>query len=316
MDDSRIADVVVATDGSDPAAAAVGTAFSLASALDAGVHPCTVVNPFVIGRTVADLSDAREEAERRVEDLAERAREAGLDAAPAVREGRVVAELLAHAGETDADLIVVGTHGRGGARRALLGSVAEKLIRTADVPVLVVPAAVRESEGAGREWGPDTRVLLATDGSDAAAPAERVGVGLAGALGARLVAVSVVDEPGTVANVGGGLLTEETIAAVRRALDEGADEAVGRVLDRASEAGVDAEGEVIGGEPSRAIRGYAADTDADLIVVGTHGRGGIRRIVLGSVAERVVRGADRPVLVVPAAAGTLAEDEPAAESGG
>jgi len=66
---------------------------------------------------------------------------------------------------------------------------------------------------------------------------------------------------------------------------------------------------VLGGEPSRAICGYASDAGADLIVVGTHGRGGIRRVVLGSVAERVIRGADRPVLVVPSAAGDLAENE-------
>ncbi len=95
---------------------------------------------------------------------------------------------------------------------------------------------------------------------------------------------------------------------MRRALDERADDAVAGVLERAAEAGVDAASEVLVGEPGGAIRGYAADTDADLIVVGTHGRGGIRRAVLGSVAERVLRGADRPVLVVPARAGTLAAE--------
>ncbi|QZP38673.1 universal stress protein [Halobaculum magnesiiphilum] len=308
MEDMEFADVVVATDGSEPAAAAVETGLSLATALGARLHACTVVDPFAIGQRLPDLRAAREEADERVAAIAERAREAGVDAEPVVREGTPHRELSAYVDDVDANLFVIGTHGRGGARRALLGSVAEKLVRTVEVPVLVVHGNDRPGDD-GPNWTDAAEIVLATDGSDAAAPAERTGVALSEALGARLTAVSVVDESGTVANVGGGMLTEETIAAVRRALDERAGDAVERVVERTREAGAEAAGEVIGGEPSRAICGYASDADADLIVVGTHGRGGIRRIVLGSVAERVIRCADRPVLVVPAAAGDLAEDE-------
>ncbi|MXR42043.1 universal stress protein [Halobaculum sp. WSA2] len=305
MDDLEFADVVVATDGSDPAAAAVETAVSVSAALGARLHACTVVNPFAIGQRLPDLQAAREAADERVAAVAERARDAGVDVDPVVREGSPHRELSAYVDDVGADLLVLGTHGRGGTRRALLGSVTEKAVRTATVPVLVVHEHDRP-DGNGPGWT-DAEIVLATDGSDAAAGAEQTGVALAGRIDAHLTAVSVVDEGGTVANIGGGMLTEETIAAVRRALDERAGEAVDRVLDRARDAGVDADGDVIGGEPSRAICGFASDDDADLIVVGTHGRGGIRRIVLGSVAERVIRGADRPVLVVPAASGSFIE---------
>ncbi|MFC6786168.1 universal stress protein [Halobaculum halobium] len=308
MDDHEFTEIVVATDGSDPADAAVETGLALSGALGARLHACTVVDPFATGQRVTDLRAAREDADDRVTAIAELARDAGIDAEPVVREGTPHRELSAYLNDAGADLLVIGTHGRGGARRALLGSVAEKLVRTVDVPVLVVHGGDLPGED-GPRWSADAEILLATDGSDAAATAERTGVALAGALGAHLSAVSVVNEAGAVANVGGGLLTDETVSAVRRALDERASDAVDAVVARARETGIDADGEVIGGEPSRAICGYASDAGADVIVVGTHGRGGIRRVVLGSVAERVIRGADRPVLVVPAAAGAFAEEE-------
>ncbi|MFC7070985.1 universal stress protein [Halobaculum lipolyticum] len=311
MTDTRFADIVVGTDGSEPGGAAVETAYALAAALGARVHPCTVVDPYPTGQRLTDLRRHRAAAADLVDRLRDRADRAGVDADPTVREGRPHAELTAYAAETDADLIVVGTHGRGGARRALLGSVAEKLIRTADVPVLVT----HEGDDAGRTWGPESRLLVATDGSDAARPAERVGVGLAASLDARLAAVSVVDEAAALSTVGGGMLGGDTIAAVKRALDERADRALTRVSALADDAGVDADSTVLVGEPGAAIRDYAADTDTDLIVVGTHGRGGIRRVVIGSIAERVIRGADRPVLVVPARAGSLAEERDDDEDG-
>ncbi|SHG83756.1 universal stress protein [Halobaculum gomorrense] len=312
MDDTRLSDIVVATDGSDPAAAAVEAAIGLAAGTGARLHACTVVNPFPTGQKLTDLRDHREEAEERVKSIASRAEEAGVDAVATLREGVPADELLACVDEVGADVVVVGTHGRGGARRVLLGSVAEAIVRTADVPVLVV-----HGDGERREWGSESRLVVATDGSDAVVPAERIGVDLAATLGARLTAVSAIDEARTLANVGGGVLTNETIESVKRALSERAGDAVDRVLERAEDAGLDADAEMIAGEPSRAVCGYARDADADLVVVGTHGRTGVRRVVLGSVAERILRAADRPVLVVPASAETFenAEGSVDAEAG-
>lgn len=311
MDDTRLSDIVVATDGSDPAAAAVDAAIGLAAGTGATLHACTVVNPFPTGQKLTDLRRHRTEANERVESTASRAEEAGVDAVGTVREGVPADELLAYVDEVGADMVVIGTHGRGGARRVLLGSVAEAVVRTADIPVLVV-----HGDGERREWGAQSRVMLATDGSDAVIPAERIGIDLAAALGARVTAVSAVDEARALANVGGGVLTNDTIESVKRALTDRATDAVDRVLERATDAGVDADSEVIAGEPSRAICGYARDSDADLVVVGTHGRTGVRRVVLGSVAERILRAADRPVLVVPASAETFEGGENAAVADG
>ena len=302
MDDTSFTDIVVATDGSDPAAAAVDAAIGLAAGTGATLHVCTVVNPFPTGQSLTDLRKNREEADERVESIVARAEDAGVDAVATVREGMPADELLAYVEEVGAEMVVIGTHGRGGARRVLLGSVAETVVRTADVPVLVV-----HGDGVEVEWGSESRFLLATDGSDAVTPAERIGVDLATTLGGRLTAVSAVDQARALTNAGGGVLTNETIESVKRAVTNRATDAVDRALDRAEEAGVDADGEVIEGEPSRAICGYARDADADVVIVGTHGRTGVRRVVLGSVAERILRAADRPVLVVPAAARSFAE---------
>ncbi|UIO99291.1 universal stress protein [Halobaculum sp. CBA1158] len=296
MDGYELSEIVVATDGSDPAEAAVGEAIALAAAVGARVHPCAVVDPYLTGQRVTDVAKLRSDASERVEAAAERAREAGVDADPVVREGTPHEEIGAHVESVGADLLVVGTHGRRGARRVLLGSVAEKVIRTATVPVLAVHGGDERPT-----WGDGSRLLVATDGSTAAVPAERVGVGLAAALNADITAVSALDEAEALAGACGGALSTEVVESVRSALAERAERAVDRVRDRAEAAGVDAEGEVIGGEPIGAIRDHAADVDADLVVVGTHGRTGVRRVLLGSVAEGIVRSADRPVLVVPSA---------------
>lgn len=290
----EVGDIVVGTDGSGPATEAVETAVAIASTLGARVHPCAVVDPFVTGQRVTDPGRNREAASERVEADADRAREAGVEAVPAVRDGRPYAELLAHADEVGADLVVLGTHGRGGTKRVLLGSVAESLVRTTDVPVLTV-----HGDDERRAWGPGSTVVVGTDGSDEAESAERVGVALAAALGANLSVVSVVDEAGALASVGAGMVSDGMVESVRDALSDRAETAIRRVVDRATDAGVDADGAIIDGEPSRRLREHAARVDADLVVVGTHGRRGVRRIVLGSVAERLLRSADRPVLIVP-----------------
>ena len=77
-------------------------------------------------------------ARRSVEDLAERAKDRDLSVETAVREGEPSKEIVEQAMDSDVDLIVVGTHGRGGFERALLGSVADKVVRTSHVPVVTV----------------------------------------------------------------------------------------------------------------------------------------------------------------------------------
>ncbi|MFB6130153.1 MAG: universal stress protein [Salinigranum sp.] len=142
-------------------------------------------------------------------------------------------------------------------------------------------------------------ILVPTDGSDAAEAAVDHAVELATTYGARLHALYVVDSSAYAMVDAGGDVIHET-------LEQEGEAAVGRVADRANEAGLTALTVVTTGTPSRDILAYADENGVDLIVMGTHGRRGLERYLLGSVTERVVRGSDVPVLTVH---GAPAEEE-------
>ncbi|WP_380680192.1 universal stress protein [Salinigranum sp. GCM10025319] len=139
-----------------------------------------------------------------------------------------------------------------------------------------------------------TRILIAIDGSD---PAEKaLEFAFDHHAEAELTALSVVDPTayaqGTVEMVQPNVdaWREEAEAEVRSVLD--------RASDRAKNAGVALKTELVYGSPARAIVEYAADNDVDQIIVGSHGRQGVSRVLLGSVAETVVRRSSVPVTVV------------------
>lgn len=148
------------------------------------------------------------------------------------------------------------------------------------------------------------RILVPTDGSDGASRALAHALDVAGRTGASIDAVYVVDTGAVVDGATTGLL--DRLAA------EG-DRAVETVADRTAAAGVELAGTaVVEGRPAARIVDYAAARGADLIVLGTHGRTGVDRYLLGSVAERVVRRAGVPVLVVPIPADETDADADAA----
>ncbi|WP_232686331.1 universal stress protein [Halobacterium zhouii] len=134
-------------------------------------------------------------------------------------------------------------------------------------------------------------VLVPTDGSDAASAGVTHGLDLAAAFDAVVHVLYVVPETESASIVGGaGGPDGEDVQAV-------AEEATETVVAAAEDRGLDTETAVHTGTPHREILAYAADEDVDLVVMATHGRSGITRFLNGSVTERVVRNADRPVLV-------------------
>lgn len=137
-------------------------------------------------------------------------------------------------------------------------------------------------------------ILVPTDGSDAATRALDHALDIAGQYDARIHALYVVD-----ANAYSTL--EAGTDVVISALEEEGNEAIDAVADRAAAAGVETVTEVTTGTVHRTIIEYAADHDIDLIVMGTHGRRGLDRYLLGSVTEKVVRASDVPVLTIRAA---------------
>ena len=140
---------------------------------------------------------------------------------------------------------------------------------------------------------PFRKVLVAVDGSELATAAVRAAADLASGLGGELAIVSVFD-PRVVMSIEGGPSALDLVGILRddarRSVDEAAKEAA---------ACPPVERMVREGAPGTEIRAAAAEWKADLIAIGTHGRGGLKRLLLGSTAEAVVRHAPCPVLVVP-----------------
>ncbi len=137
--------IVVATDGSDSVRRAVDVAVDIAARFEAEVHAVYVVDSGEVDSTPDevrdDLRDALDDRGRaaleQVADAAS-ARDAGLDVTTEVREGRPAPEIAEYARTIDADVVAMGTRGRHGENRFLIGSVAERVVRTCPVPVLTV----------------------------------------------------------------------------------------------------------------------------------------------------------------------------------
>ncbi|EMA28843.1 universal stress protein [Haloarcula japonica] len=143
-------------------------------------------------------------------------------------------------------------------------------------------------------------ILVPTDGSETAENAVDQAVDIAAKYGATVHALYVVDVDATSYSLG----TEQVDRIRQGNLDEmtevkeAADKATGYVRDRAADHGVDVKEHVTAGEPARAIRKFVEDNDIDLVVMGSHGRSGLKRVILGSVTEKVLRRTRLPVLVV------------------
>ena len=206
--------------------------------------------------------------------------------------------ILDLAREADADLIVMGTHGRLGFGHHFLGNVTEKVVRLADRPVLTVPCHDVPRSGP---------VVAPVDFSEASREALRLASALAADRGSALHALHVVEWPTSLPPY----LVGVALPALPEILERAQAELARFVADLgAAEAG--GEGVVtavrvrLGGLAASAVADYAREVAAGLVVLSTHGRTGIGRLLLGSVTERVVRLAPCPVLTVrPGMRGSL-----------
>ncbi|RDI70491.1 universal stress protein [Halopelagius longus] len=134
--------ILVPTDGSEAARGAIRNAIDIASQYDATIHALYVVDSSVYAsvETGADLvvESLEEEGKKAIAEVTDRARAEGVSSESAVVSGSTHQSILDYADDHDIDLIVMGTHGRTGINRYLLGSVTEKIVRSSDVPVLTV----------------------------------------------------------------------------------------------------------------------------------------------------------------------------------
>ena len=284
--------ILVPTDGSDYALAAADHAGSLASTVGATVHLLAVADvddaagPFSVGGVDQSSLDR---LERDAEERLAAARTTLPDGVPvetATERGRPAGAILEYVEGADADLVVMGTHGRTGVRRLLTGSVTESVLRRSPVPVLTVGHTASDTDAYDD-------ILLPTDGSEAATAAVDDAVDVARTVDAALHVVYIADVTLMTGGAGAGLPkgVVETMHDVGR-------EAVDPVATRAAEDGVETTVEVREGVPAPSLVEYAEDTGVDMVAMGTSGRTGLRRVLLGSTTERVIRHAARPVLAV------------------
>jgi nucleotide-binding universal stress UspA family protein len=263
----------------------------LAVALDAEVTLLAVAdtNRDSVTLVDGDVVDALEaEGERTLADAAGVLDSLGLDPRTDVVQGSPAETIVDYAERYDYDLVAMPTHARKGLRRYLLGSVTEKVVRLSSVPVLTA----RTSEDEELEF-PYEDVLVPVDGSTVSTHAARHAIDLASDLDATIHVLSVVDTGGIGPDVRAQVVNERTRAKLK--------DVVKQVAADAEDAGVHSvRTSVVDGHPADEILDYVESHDVDAVVMGTTGRRGVDRVLLGSVAEQTVRTAPVPVLTVRA----------------
>lgn len=316
-----ITTILIPLDGSELARSALPYGLALAKAAGARLVLFRAVSVLPVPGldNWAAQKKAEAEAERELEAEAARLREEGLAVDARVGGGDAAWAIRHAVQDLPADLVVMSTHGRGGVGRWFYGSVAEQTLRLSPVPVVLVPPACAWARA---PRGGHMRILVPLDGSELAESALRPAHQLATTLGAELVLLRVVEPPPVDSFTLTGdwparaetTAVEERLAAARDSLEESAarvgvaDHVALRVVEQ--------------GDPAHQILETARSVAATLIVMATHGRTGLTRLVMGSVASAVVQRAVTPVVLVPpggvalgdaadrAAAAAAAEREP------
>jgi nucleotide-binding universal stress UspA family protein len=281
--------ILLATDGSKDAELAAATAVELARSTGSELHVVSVgivapalLAPLDVGpvRVEQEARSILDEQRKKIENMG------GAVAQSYVRMGDAAKEVVNLAEEIGEGLIAVGSRGKGGIRRALIGSVSDSIIRYAHCSVLVVR---------GKTLIFPARILLATDGSEEATLAAQTAAELAERTGSELHVVTVAPDYPYVYdayyNVGRTEEVEQARQEAQKVLDEQArkvSEVGGTVAKIHSRAGAVDEEIVV----------LAEEEGTDLIVMGSRGLSGIRRALMGSVSDSVVRHAHCPVIVV------------------
>ncbi|MCX5874939.1 MAG: universal stress protein [Deltaproteobacteria bacterium] len=275
--------ILVAYDGSLSAQNALSLASQLAREDKSWIKVLAVVPPYQGDLELLGVSDIKEAIIGPGQQLLTEARQLadreGVHILTNLEQGEPYEQIVHVAEEENCDLIVMGRRGKGKMERALIGSVTARVIGHTNKDVLVIPETSRLS------W---ENILLATDGSTCCDNALARALEIAQERKAKLSAVSVVYTNDEFYAVGQDVMKE---------LYQEADKVLDKVRNWAGDLGVQAELFVRDGEPHQAITAMAAEISASLIVMGSHGRKGLTRLLMGSVTERVIGYADCPVLV-------------------
>jgi nucleotide-binding universal stress UspA family protein len=241
------------------------------------------------------LGELMKQATRDLVELKARATDRGIPVHTRIATGIPSEEVLAAAAAEDSDLIVVGTRGRTGLEHVVLGSTAERIIRTAPCPVLAVRTEGGGVEKAGsdrRHPGTLDRILLPIDFSDCSLDALEYAVVVAQRAKAPLTLLHVL-EP-----VSYGLDFALPHVTKREQMRDAIKERLSGLVSALTAVGVKSESLIRGGLPGDSILDVARSQPADMIIMGTHGRRGLSHAFYGSVAESLLRKAQCPILTV------------------
>jgi nucleotide-binding universal stress UspA family protein len=253
-------------------------------------------------------------AEGNVQDIQDawtRTAKADMDEAAALLSGSAVTvEQMVARGEPDeeivdaaarrgVEMIAMASHGRGAVGRAIFGSVADRVARTASVPILILRTPDEDADHSVVV----TRIVVPLDGSQIAERALPVASELATQLAAPVHVVRAVDAAVTLPMASGvfgagPVVGAEVTDQIWEEAESEARSTVTAAVSRLRADGIDASGATLNGSPFFAIS--EAIQPGDLLILTSHGRGGVRRWLLGSVAEKLVREANAPVMLVPA----------------
>jgi nucleotide-binding universal stress UspA family protein len=294
--------ILVPLDGSKFAEAAIPVALGLAKSLHGQIELISVFEDEpVVATWQLSAVEMRSLLIEYLKAISQRVGEVSdISVSFGVVSGPVAKSFEDHATRSAPHVIVMSTHGRGPVSRAWLGSVADHVTRHVPMPVMLV----RPEDGAEVEIADThrfTNVLVPLDGSDRAEASLEWATRIATACEARLTLMRVVPPPLPLSSP----YLPHAIANTHDALEAGQKEAaeyLREVATRLEKEGfrIPAEVVTVGVSPASGIMRHAEERAIDLIVITTHGRSGLPRLLLGSVADKVVRAAHAPVLVTRA----------------
>lgn len=280
----RYRKILVAVDGSESGRHALRESFKLASNEKSWITVVSVVPPYegdldmvAVGNIMASMRKPCESALSEAEKIA---KEEGALIKTVCEEGKAYERITDLADAENCDVIIMARKGMHDSKKAPVGSVTARVIGYSRRDVLVVPG------GATIGW---KRILLATDGSRYSRAATERAIDFAKSYGGEIKAVSVLDVPAE--------FYAEAPNAIEGMINK-AKEYVKDARTQAEAAGVKAEGFVGEGDAYRVITDLVKKENADMIIMGSHGRTGLGRLLMGSVAEQVISHAPCPVLIV------------------
>src|SRR4030042_2801784 len=268
---ARMEKLLVATDGSKFSKSAIREAINLAKTCSSKLIAVSVVKTNVEFEDIVPqvVEKAEREVREHLESIKNKALKEGVDCEIVIhRSEEPFRDIVNDAVKNKVDMIIIGTHGRTGLKRLMMGSVTAKVIGHAPCNVMVVPMDARITL---------EKILIATDGSIYSELASREAISIAKRTNSGLIALSIAKK-------------DENLPVAKESID--------MVREVAEREGIKVEALTLKGKPYEIIVKTAKQKNAGLIVVGSHGKTGVERLLMGRVTERVIGHSGTAVLVV------------------